>query len=272
MKRIRIVGLCLVAVFAMSAVVVASASAKPTFKTCIKAEKNGNKEYPTGEFTDKNCSIKGTTLTNKYKLGEWNQGKKVTLKGKNGVSTLDSYIPAKPAEPWTGGTVVGVVTCKSAKSVGNVTGPSTTEVTVEFKSCTSEGKKCTSTSPVGPKEGVIVTKLLESTLEGNGAGKAVSKVGAKGGGNSAEFSCEGLEVKTTGAILGTNSGDVNTFSKSGTTTFSVNVEGGQEPVFDAENPATPNFLLSTITPPGVTLPSGELTTSVQKGENMEIQA
>jgi hypothetical protein len=142
-------------------------------------------------------------------------------------------------------------------------------VTVEFKSCSSEGKKCTSTSPVGPKEGVILTKLLESTLESNGPGKAVSKVGAKGGGNSAEFSCEGLEVKTTGAILGTNSGNVNTFSKSGTT-FSVNGEGGQEPVFSAES--GPNFLLSTITPPGVTLPSGELTTSVQKGENMEIEA
>jgi hypothetical protein len=37
MKRIKIVGMCLVAVFALSALVASSASAAPEYKTCVKA-------------------------------------------------------------------------------------------------------------------------------------------------------------------------------------------------------------------------------------------
>jgi hypothetical protein len=271
MRRIKMMGLCLVAVLAVAAVAVSSASAAlPEYKTCVKAAKVG-KEIPTGEFSDKNCSVKAAG--GKYKLGSFSEAKKLGFKGKNGVSTLDSYIPENESTPWTGGTVVGVVTCKSGKSEGEITGAKTSTVTVEFKTCTSEGKKCTS---AGQKAGTIKTALLSATL-GYTSSKAVgSDVEAVSHGASAEFSCEGLEIVTVGSVIGVNSGNINTFSKEGTQTFNVNAKGGQEVVF-GEFPESPitgsaHFLVSKITPPGVELPSGQKTVSTLKGENEEIAA
>lgn len=275
MRRIKMMGLCLVAVFALTAVAVSSASAAlPEFKVCAKVAKNAEKKY-TGKFSDKLCSTTDPKSEGKYELAPWSSAKKFGVKGKNGVSTLDSYIPENEAEPWKGGTVVGVVSCKSGKSVGEITGPKTTSIQVEFKTCTSEGKKCTSE---GQKAGVIKTKPLIATLGYiNKEAKTVgSDVEAADKGVSAEFSCEGLEIVTVGSVIGVNSGDINTISKEGTQTFNVNAKGGQEVVFGEfpENPITgpAHFLLSKITPPGVTLPSGEKTTSVLKGEAEMIAA
>jgi hypothetical protein len=276
MKRIRIAGLCLVAVFAFSAIVTGSASAAaPEYKTCIKAVPKN-----TGNFSDKNCSV-AAPGTGKYELGEWNQGKKLTFKGKNGESTLDSYVPEVEAEFWKGGTVVGTVTCKSAKSRGEITGPKTSTVTVEFKSCASEGKKCTSVSPAG-KPGSIVTKPLTSILGliGPEAVGSLVEAGNEGLNKSAEFNCEGLEISTTGSVIGVNSGNTGKFGKEGTQTFAVNGKGGQEVPFggfpnESEGVWGPgtgavHVLKTFANPPGVNIPSGESTTSVLKGENMEI--
>ncbi len=274
MKLIRIVGLCLAAVFALSAVAATSASAAaPEYKVCAKAAKSG-KTY-TGKYNNKTCSEVNAKGEGKYELESWEAAKKKEFKGKNGVSTLDSYIPASESEPWKGGTVVGDVTCKSGKSVGDITGPKTSTVTVEFKTCTSEGKKCTSP---GAKTGSIVTKKLTSTLGYIDEGKAVGSLveaGAGGGDPSAEFTCEGLGILTTGSVIGVNSVNVNTVSKAATQTFAVNKNGGQEVVFGEfpegiTGPA--HFLLSYITPDEVTLPSGEDTTSTLTGEAMEIYA
>lgn len=274
MRRIKMMGLCLVAVFALAGVAVSSASAElPEFQVCAKAEKIG-KTY-NGKFNDKNCTSANEKGEGKYELKNWEAAKKFGVKGKNGVSTLDSYIPENEATPWTGGTVVGTVTCKSGKSEGTITGPKTTSITVEFKTCSSEGKKCTSP---GAKTGVIKTKTLTATLGYiNKAEKIVgSDVEAADKGVSAEFSCEGLEIVTIGSVIGVNSGNINKISKEGTQTFNVNAKGGQEVVFGEfpENPVTgpAHFLLSKITPPGVTLPSGEKTTSTLKGEAEMIAA
>jgi hypothetical protein len=266
MKRIRIVGLCLVAVFAMSAIASASASAETpeyTYKTCIKASPKES-----GKYNDKLCTVasKGGKKEGDYELAEWNKGKKVTFTGKNGESTLDSYIPENEAEPWTGGTIVGTVVCKSGKSAGTLTGPKTSTVTVEFKTCTSEGKKCTS---AGEKAGTIKTDQLTSTLVAGTSGESLSLVEGTSG-TSAEFNCEGLAVVTTGDLNGVNSGNVGVIAKESKQTFSVNAKGGQEPVFNQKSPFYA-FLLSNITPPGITLPSGEKTTSTLKGEYLEIQ-
>jgi hypothetical protein len=273
MKRIRIVGLCLVAVFAMSAIASASASAEElSYKTCIKAVPKES-----GKFNDKACTVasKGGKKEGDYELGAWNAGKKTTFTGKNGVSTLDSYIPENEATPWTGGTVVGAVTCKSGKSAGSITGPKTGSVKVEFKTCTSEGKKCTS---AGAKAGTIDTKPLTTTLAwaASETPTVVQDVEATGGGASAEFNCEGLAVVTVGDVLGVASKDVNTISKEGTQTFAVNAKGGQDVPFywNTFGEAEPHIsiLVSLITPPGIELPSGENTVSTLKGEAMEIAA
>jgi len=267
MKRIRIVGLCLVAVFALSAVVAAAAqAAAPEYLTCNKVAKA---EKGKGKWNDKECSkeSKGGAKEGEYEAGgSWETLKKKGFKGKNGVSTLDSYIPENEAEPWTGGTVVGSVTCKNAKSVGEITGPKLSTVTVVFASCTSEGKKCTS-HQVGEKVGDITTEELDATLV-NVEGKPASLVkGNNGEGKSAEFSCEGLAIKTFGNLNGLISGNTEgKYKKTSTQTFSVNAKGGQTDPFDEENPGEPMILVSNITPPGVNLPSGENTTSVLTGE------
>jgi len=269
MRRIKMMGLCLVAVLAVAAVAVSSASAAlPEYKVCTKAAKVG-KTF-TGKFSDKTCATSEPKGEGKYELAGWESAKKKGFKGKNGVSTLDSYIPENEATPWTGGTVAGVVQCKSGKSAGEITGPKTSTVTVEFKTCTSEGKKCTSS---GQKTGTIKTALLKATL-GNISGGVGSDVESVSGGPSAQFSCEGLEVVTVGSVIGVNSGNINKINKEGTQTFAVNGKGGQEVVF-GEFPPSPvtgeaHFLVSKITPPGVELPSGQSTVSTLKGEALEI--
>ncbi len=271
MRRIKMMGLCLVVVFAVAAVAVSSASAAlPEYKVCAKAAKVG--KFFTGEYTDKLCSAKSGTKTGKYELESWEAAKKKALTGKNGTSTLTSYIPENEATPWTGGTAAGVVTCKSGKSKGEITGAKTATIKVEFKTCSTEGKKCTSPSA---KTGTINTKQLTATL-GYISGGVGSDVEATDHGVSAEFSCEGLAIVTTGSVIGVNTGNVNKVSKEGTQTFAENAKHGQEVVFGEfpENPETgpAHFLLSKITPPGVTLPSTENTVSKLKGEAMEIAA
>jgi len=278
MKRIRIVGLCLVAVFALSAIVASAASAEtaPTYKVCAKVKE-------TGKFNDKNCSVasKGGKKEGDYELAEWSSAKKKAFTGKNGVSTLLSYIPEKESEFWTGGTVAGTVVCKNAKSVGELTGPKTATTTVTFASCTSEGKKCTSAG--APKAGDIVTKKLSTVLGFDEGGQVVTLVegGGEGVNNQAEFNCEGLAVETNGSLLGVDTGNLNKIEKSYTTTFAVNAKSGQEVVFagvpnESElvwGPGTGaiHVLKTHATPPGVSIPSGEKTTSVNKGEALEIE-
>jgi hypothetical protein len=271
MKSIKMVGLCLVAVFAMSAFAAASANAELgslEYITCFKVSK-ANKGK--GKFNEKLCATasKGGAKEGEYEGGgSWELLKKKTFTGKNGVSTLDSYIPSNEATPWTGGTVVGKVVCKKAKSAGQITGRMTSTVVVTFETCTTEGKKCTSAG--APKVGDIVTNQLLSTIVMTEGKTAALVKGNNEAGESAAFACEGLEVETFGSLNGINTGNTEKYSATSTQTFTVNAEGGQEHPFTEEAPETPDFLVSHITPPGILLPSGENTTSTLKGEAVEI--
>ncbi len=89
MKRMRILGLALVAVFALVAITAGAASAKPQWKACIKTEPKN-----TGNFTDKNCSINGPVGTSKYELVA-GIGKGKGFKGKGGEASLHNVIPGK---------------------------------------------------------------------------------------------------------------------------------------------------------------------------------
>src|ERR1700729_2711893 len=95
--RLKIMGLCLVAMFALTAMVSASASAaEPEFYECAKVAG--------GKFADKKCSTPGSGKTAKYELQEGigkGKGGKHAFKGKGGKATL--HTPA----------VSGEVTCKS---------------------------------------------------------------------------------------------------------------------------------------------------------------
>jgi len=194
MKRIRIVGMCLVAVFALGAIIASAASAAaPEYQTCVKAEKVG-KLYPHGEFSDKACSV--PSPGGKYSVGAWNAGKKVTDKGK-GTSPVNRQIYPALKE------AVADVECTSEKTAGELTGPKTAKTKAEYKGCKdSEGKNC---NTAGEGKGKIHTEqLVTELLAQPGAAEGVGiLIHPETGTVLAHYECEGgLKVTAIGGVIG----------------------------------------------------------------------
>jgi hypothetical protein len=159
MKRFKVIGLCLVAVFALSAVLAAGASAAaPEFFTCLKAPTKG-----TGNYSAKNCEAASKVAgTGNYERGAWNAGKKVTFKGKGSNPRNNSLNPFGPAQkPGENAQIEGTTECKKEKLEGKMTGPKTSEWQTEYSSCEAGGFKCLSKTL---KSGHIKTDVLNSTL------------------------------------------------------------------------------------------------------------
>ncbi len=137
MKRFNVLGLCLVAVFALSAAVVSSASAAaPEYFTCIIASPPN-----TGHYKNHTCAYPGeysVNATEKWERAAWNKGQKVTFKGKNVGTPHNNSV-----DPFTS-TIAGTVECKKEKVAGQVTGPKTTEWQTEYTGCkeVASGFKC----------------------------------------------------------------------------------------------------------------------------------
>jgi hypothetical protein len=244
--RIKIVGLCLVAVFSVTAFAAASASAAlPELYECAKTLKNAEKKY-TAHYVDKLCQVHATEaqekagLENKYEI-QPGIAKAKLWKGKGGVATL--YTPGLGSE----------VSCKSNSSSGkNATTKTQVGVLAIFKTCTSLGKKCTS---AGQLTGTIKTNPLKG--EFGYISKSPLKVGvlleAESTKDQADFSCEGLTVETEGAIIGEVGGNINTFSKASTNTFITtgsgpsrvqqftSFEGGAEKILKTQINGTGHF-------------------------------
>jgi len=208
MKRMRILGLCLVAAFALAVVAASSASAaQPTFYECAKVAAGA------GKYTNKTCSTEGTGKKAKYELKE-GIGKPKVFKGSGKSATL--HTPA----------LGGEITCKTFKDEGKLTSPTTEGAVLStFSTCTTEGKKCSST---GEKAGTIKTFALagETGTISGGSGAGVDLKPEKGE-LLAEFNCEGLEVKVKGSVIGEEK-PVNTFTKDEYSVFQVNGSGYQE--------------------------------------------
>ncbi len=167
MKRFKIVGLCLIAVFALTAVFAGSASAAaPEYFTCLKATTKNK-----GNYSDKECFTPATATpevkesgTGKYERGAWNAGKKTTFKGKgknpknNNVNPLGECIkPSEaekaekekelgkevPCETYSQGKgkIEGTTECKTEKLEGEITGPKTIEVENDLQELRSQQKQ-----------------------------------------------------------------------------------------------------------------------------------
>jgi hypothetical protein len=250
MKRIRIVGLCLMAVFAMAAVASASASASPSYFECAKV-KGGKFEKGCGKEGGKGGYIRRapTKLPSKYTE-------------KNGESVLTVFVP--------GLGIVGDTKCAKATGKGAIISATTSETTVQFEKCESQGKTCTS-EQVKEKKGDITTNLLLGTLVATGeaaSGVGVT-VGAKSGGESASFNCEGLKISTVGAVTGEVSGNIEKGSKTSSNIFQVNAGG--EPTIETEGSRF--TLLTTIVTATETntVPAGENTTAAVKGAEIGVE-
>ncbi len=131
MKRIRLVGLCLVAVFALSAVVVASASASsatPEFFKCVKAAKVG-KTY-IGKYTSKECTEASKVETGgKYELVSAAATEFTAGKSKKTVLHAQGLGGKKE-----------VITCKKDKSKGVFEETFIEGLTYTLEGCANEAK------------------------------------------------------------------------------------------------------------------------------------
>jgi hypothetical protein len=150
MKRIRIMGLCLIAVFAFSAMVATAAQAAEVGE-CVKAAKVG-KGYA-GNYTDKNCTVVSGTKTGKY---NWSPG----------VTPANAKFTAK-TKLATLASVAGTISCKASTTKGEWTGTKTNHEVITFTGCTlSVGPGCQSLEEA---EGSGTIKSFEdTTLIGHG--------------------------------------------------------------------------------------------------------
>jgi hypothetical protein len=221
MRPIKIVGLCLVAAFALSALVASAAQASGAeFGRCVAQKK--------GEYTTGTCAVKAA----KAHKGNF------------------EYVPGpgpNPSFTASGGAVKretaafgGPQECTSSTGSGKITGVKSAEIAMTFEGCQSGGNKCTS---AGDPTGDISTQTLAVTLIGHGetgpkgqeplSNEAWSDLAGKSG-PWAIYTCEGgIEDEINGDVVGvttpTNSAAPNstlTFAKGGpeqnlTTTRSI---------------------------------------------------
>src|ERR1700759_3703497 len=112
MKRMRILGLALVAVAALAAVVMSSAGAQAGWYECAKAAVKN-----TGQYTDKACTAESPGgNTGKYNL-QPGIGKGKPFKVKGGAAVLHVIVPATGKGAFPEGTHVEVK-CTSFKGSG----------------------------------------------------------------------------------------------------------------------------------------------------------
>jgi hypothetical protein len=270
MRYLRISGLCLTAVVAASAIATTSASAElPALYECAKATKVG-KKY-TGKFTDKKCTKEASKTeieegkTNKYEFQEWNkEPKKVkSFKGKGGRAFLaiEHFV---------------TISCAKSTDSGRFTGPKTAgDVVAVFSGCEISGLKCSNTS----KAGEIRTNPLDGEV--GYINKAKKEVGAdlkpESGPYFAEFECEEpgtpLRLRVSGSVIG-RVGPVDTMTKEAT--FEFRDPGGRQEVQKFEAGLSDTLLTEDCKGVGCTpndpVNSGEETTAVNKGEELELVA
>jgi hypothetical protein len=252
MKRIGMVGLCLAAVLAMSAVVVASASAAaPEYGRCLKAEKIG-KVY-NGGYTNSSCTTASESKTGKY---EWFPGvvknKMTTSGGKALLETVDHL----------------EVACTSETSVGEFNGAKEVKDTVvTFKGCEAAGDECSTT---GAGTGELVTKTLEGIIgfENKAAKKTAFDLYPAGKtGLFIEFACGALTVAVRGSVLVPISSDKMLTSLK----LKYKATKGKQQVEHFEG--QPNDILETSFKGGPFEQSGQtITTTLTTEEKLELNA
>ncbi len=221
MKRMRIAGLCLVAMFAITALsaMAASSAYAGEYGVCVKAQKV-EKKY-VGLYTDKNCQTAASEK--EVEEGKKNKYEWVSAAGEKSTTTTKTAVLSSAA---------GKITCKKSKGTAEITGAKSDLETVEFEECTLSvtGGKCTSVQE-GEKEGNITTFQLETKLIDHGEkgpsggepaeGEAWTEFNgeAGNGGLQAEFVCApGVIFRTSGTLSGVTT-PVNLMESKDTTSF-----------------------------------------------------
>ncbi len=230
MKRIKIMGLCAVAVFAMAAVLAGSASAAPVFKVCEKTPKT---EPATGEYSGKTCANATAEAGGKYRLGAFSKAKKTAFTIKGGKGANYGWLPfefngkGEIVGDSFPGTKLSATECASEKGKGIYSETGAT-FKVEYKGCKDGSKNCkTEVAPPGKgKSGVIVDEELTGTMVDLPGGRVGLDLHAvKPGGPLAQYNCEGLEIKATGGVIGEIEGATTEAAKAPKFNFVHNQNG-----------------------------------------------
>jgi len=246
MKRIQIVGLCLVAVFALSALATSSASAAE-YGQCRELSKNTTPKTKKGKYIDAGC--KTTGKKGKYewypgpaanciamKKGEYTDaGCSVkSAKAKKGHFELQACAPncakltTEGGKAHLEGETPVKIECEENGSVGaEILSPTEATGRAVYHGCHSEalgGVKCT-TSNEAAASGEIKTTTLKANPEVKG-GNVWVNYSAKSTPFLAEFECAGaVELYVTGSAAGESAGNTNVESPSSTETFGKIVNG-----------------------------------------------
>jgi len=206
-RRIRTIGLCLVAVLAASALATATASAAegpPQFRACVKAAKVG-KTY-IGKYTSKECTTASEVETGgKY---EREEVESVPFTSKSKAVTF---------------TVAGkVVKCKKSVDSGEILSGEAERVTIKFEKCGVNGSTKELCTTAGETAGTIKTSSLVGTLHWiNPEETEIGILLFKAGGTNtfATFTCntESFELRSVleGSVTNTKKGMTLTFKTSG---------------------------------------------------------
>jgi len=221
MRRIRIAGLVLAAVFAVSALAAASSTAaEPEYLSCGKASGK------TGHYMNKACSEVSAKSEGKYERTALTVPDK--FKAKSGATGLFLY------NPMTKETLIEVP-CAKDKDEGEIINTREAKLKITYEGCViPEGRalKGDCTSEGQKKAGTIVTDALVSRLVWTN--EAETEVGielepATPGGPFTKFGCANMaeEVEVLGSEVGKIT-PVNEASKTLTTSFNVGSFGQPE--------------------------------------------
>jgi len=275
MKRIKIMGLALVAVFALVAIAASSASATPGYFGCVKQAVKTE-----GKFA-KGCTAAGTG----YEI-QPSVGKGKAAKSKGGPANLVVVVPPGVSAEFPEGATIHIE-CATNKGVSTSTLPNlVSKAVTTFSKCKVLGSPCQS----GTKKETITTNSLSGELvDIEGFPTPVGTVlHAETGTSTAAFVCtEVAETNVVGSLIGLNGENVGKISKTSTLSFIVG-PGLGEVEFAPGKKYTPlvnvpthktggfngeHFLDSEISKekvPTGTLPSGQTQEVSIKGEAIEI--
>lgn len=187
MRKLRTVGLCLIAVFAFGAVAAASASAAepPAFEKCVKAPKEGKKYI--GKYTSKECTSASEVETGgKYEREEAAAKTPTTSKFK--AATLDASGK--------------VVKCKKGAASGELVSTQALKETIEFSGCGVNGSTKEPCTTTGSASGTIKTGLLFGELQYDNSAETEIGLLLFKTGNVAEFSCKAEAFVVRGSVFG----------------------------------------------------------------------
>jgi hypothetical protein len=211
MKRLGILGACLVAAFSISAVATATEEL-PEIGRCAKPAGAATHRYATS-----NCTLKSEgESTGKY---EWEPGPgaKASFTSTAEATELETVGKTK-------------LKCHGGTAKGELTGPKTDTATITFTECEYGGVVC---STPGAGTGELVTSQLAGTLgyiSGAGTGKPVVgiRLAPVTGTQFAGVECGGVAVSISGSVVGLLTAQINKMSLTSTLKFKATA-GKQSP-------------------------------------------